>query len=245
MNRPAMQPSKPASVVVCLLLSACATPAQWRQNPLADDDIIRIEHDHVSALGQVRQDSSELKSGSLVLMGKKYWYVFDTPSSEAALTVLKPGLTDRYLIQRRPWHAHRHADAADNLIELDIEWDKNRHGQAFRTKACLRYQLSADSADTAQHERNTLSEAGFTPITGLTDAYARCLPLQGHYYRKPKNAAAVHSFPHSLPVLLRIHTGGSGPFNFGNLTKNMLMTPFTLTADVVGTVFVFSKELFD
>ena len=203
--------SKPAALLL-LLAAACAAPAPWRQDVLPQETPIRLEHDRVGAFGRVRLASDSGAADSVVLMGGKYWYVLDAPSSAAALSVLQSGLPGRYLVQRHEWHPYRRADAADNLLELDIEWDAARNAKQFRTRACLRYNAApqpenaahAAASDAASGERIRLARAGFSPISGLTDAYTRCLPLNGRYFAKPA-ADIPRLLSGTLPVLLRIH----------------------------------------
>ena len=210
-----------AASAACLALNGC-TFMLWGHNPATSSYSTYQDagHDQVLAFGRAQRSSGELKQGSLVMMGERYWYALKVDHSEALLPVLNAKLSRRYDITSSD-------KEQKNLIALPVTLqDKGKH---FSSDFCLSY------TPANQQERDVLTELKFTAPKESPEHYSRCFYAYGSVFAKPDNAQTDYRFEQPVPVSLRLqhdHTSVNGV----NLIHNILWTPFTLALDAAGAV---------
>ncbi|MGN6843588.1 hypothetical protein ACTHUM_18640, partial [Neisseria sp. P0021.S006] len=145
-----------------------------------------VAKDNIQAFGVVAQDNTQLETGSLVMMGKKYWFVVNPKDSAKLKAVLGAKLSKRFqMVQQNPKQVYE---------ALPVEL-KSPEAQTFRSNFCLRY----DTQKAAEIAK--LKQLAFKPVEldGKT-VYTRCISTEGHYYATPKNVAEDRRFDTAVPV---------------------------------------------
>lgn len=199
-----------------LSLNAC-TARLWETNPVSETKRRYQDAgmDKVYAFGQTQQDSPQLKAGSLLMMGDKYWYALDKETAQRLLPVLNAKLARQYQI--KDYFTHEDAKGLPVTIMA-----KN---QRFESNFCLHYQTN-DVKEIA-----VLQNLSFKKYEMLPETYAHCFNIAGNIFAKPVSAKADYRFEQSVPVVLRVETEHKS-VNVFNLLNNLLVTPLTLVGDL-------------
>lgn len=227
--------SATALLVGVLTLNGCTTDLWERNTPFHQTTTEKtVAKDNIQAFGVVAQDNTQLETGSLVMMGKKYWFVVNPKDSAKLKAVLDAKLSKRFqMVQQNPRYAYE---------ALPVEL-KSPEAQTFRSNFCLRYDTQK-AAEVAK-----LKQLAFKPVKldGKT-VYTRCVSAEGHYYATPKNVAEDRRFDTAVPVRI-YYTETKKSTDVQKLTENILQTPFTLALDAVGAViavpYVVVSEIVD
>ena len=222
-------------LVGVLTLNGCTTDLWERNSPFHQTTTEKtVAKDNIQAFGVVAKDNTQLKTGSLVMMGKKYWFVVNPKDSAKLKAVLDAKLSKRFqMVQQNPKQVYE---------ALPVEL-KSPEAQTFRSNFCLRY----DTQKAAEIAK--LKQLAFKPIE-LDDktVYTRCISTEGHYYATPKNVAEDRRFDTAVPVRI-YYTEIKKSTDVQKLTENILQTPFTLALDAVGAViavpYVVVSEIID
>ena len=212
----------PALLISALTLNGCTVFLWGGNNPFHKTTTEKtVAKDNIQAFGVVAKDNTQLETGSLVMMGKKYWFVVNPKDSAKLKAVLDVKLDKQFqMVQQNPRYAYE---------ALPVEL-KSPEAQTFRSNFCLRYDTQK-AAEVAK-----LKQLAFKPVKldGKT-VYTRCVSAEGHYYATPKNVAEDRRFDTAVPVrIYYVETKTST--DVWKLTGNILKTPFTLALDAVGAV---------
>ena len=225
----------PALLISALTLNGCTAFLWGGNNPFHKTTTEKtVAKDKIHAFGVVAKDNTQLETGSLVMMGKKYWFVVNPKDSAKLKAVLDAKLSKRFqMVQQNPKQVYE---------ALPVEL-KSPEAQTFRSNFCLRYDTQK-AAEVAK-----LKQLAFKPVK-LDDktVYTRCISAEGHYYATPKNVAEDRRFDTAVPVrIYYVETKTSTDVR--KLTGNILKTPFTLALDAVGAViagsYVVVSEIVD
>ena len=225
----------PALLISALTLNGCTVFLWGENNPFHKTTTEKtVAKDNIQAFGVVAQDNTQLETGSLVMMGKKYWFVVNPKDSAKLKAVLDAKLSKRFQMVRQ--------NSKQVYEALPVEL-KSPEAQTFRSNFCLRY----DTQKVAEIAK--LKQLAFKPVEldGKT-VYTRCVSAEGHYYATPKNVAEDRRFDTAVPVrIYYVETKKST--DVWKLTGNILKTPFTLALDAVGAViagsYVVVSEIID
>lgn len=225
----------PALLISALTLNGCTAFLWGGNNPFHKTTTEKtVAKDKIHAFGVVAKDNTQLETGSLVMMGKKYWFVVNPKDSAKLKAVLDVKLDKQFqMVQQNPRYAYE---------ALPVEL-KSPEAQTFRSKFCLRY----DTQKAAEIAK--LKQLAFKPVE-LDDetVYTRCISTEGHYYATPKNVAEDRRFDTAVPVRI-YYTETKKSTDVQKLTENILQTPFTLALDAVGAViaipYVVVSEIID
>ena len=166
----------PALLVGVLTLNGCTTDLWERNSPFQQTTTEKT----------VAKDNTQLETGSLVMMGKKYWFVVNPKDSAKLKAVLDVKLDKQFqMVQQNPRYAYE---------ALPVEL-KSPEAQTFSSDFCLRY----DTQKAAEIAK--LKQLAFKPVE-LDDktVYTRCISTEGHYYATPKNVAEDRRFDTAVPV---------------------------------------------
>jgi putative membrane protein len=214
--------SATALLVGVLTLNGCTNDLWERNSPFHKTTTEKtVAKDNIQAFGVVAKDNTQLEKGSLVMMGKKYWFVVNSKDSAKLKAILDTKLSKRFqMVRQNPKQVYE---------ALPVEL-KSPEAQTFRSNFCLRY----DTQKVAEIAK--LKQLAFKPveIDGKT-VYTRCVSAEGHYYATPKNVAEDRRFDTAVPVrIYYVETKTST--DVWKLTGNILKTPLALALDAVGVV---------
>lgn len=214
---------------IALNLTGCITAHMWDTAPINESTISyqAIGNDKVHAFGIAQTDSAQLKSGSLIMMGERYWYALETQDSGIITPVLSAKLSKRYEI-----FDTKNQQA---LLSLPVHLSGEKHSAYFSSNFCLRYQLDEHSKD---QEALLLTQLEFIANQENPLQYHRCLSAHGNIFTTPAQHTTQHVFEQYVPVSLYVqHIENKN--NVDNLILNTLMTPIALAADaVIGVALV-------
>ena len=227
--------SATALLVGVLTLNGCTAFLWGENNPFHKTTTEKtVAKDNIHAFGVVAKDNTQLKTGSLVMMGGKYWFVVNPKDSAKLKAVLDAKLSKRFqMVRQNPKQVYE---------ALPVEL-KSPEAQTFRSNFCLRY----DTQKAAEIAK--LKQLAFKPVEldGKT-VHTRCISTEGHYYATPKNVAEDRRFDTAVPVRI-YYTETKKSTDVQKLTENILQTPFTLALDAVGAViavpYVVVSEIID
>lgn len=212
----------PALLISALTLNGCTNDLWERNSPFHKTTTEKtVAKDNIQAFGVVAKDNTQLETGSLVMMGKKYWFVVNPKDSAKLKAVLDVKLDKQFqMVQQNPRYAYE---------ALPVEL-KSPEAQTFRSNFCLRY----DTQKVAEIVK--LKQLAFKPVEldGKT-VYTRCISAEGHYYATPKNVAEDRHFDTAVPVRI-YYTETKTSTDVWKLTGNILKTPLALALDAVGVV---------
>lgn len=214
--------SATALLVGVLTLNGCTNDLWERNSPFHKTTTEKtVAKDNIQAFGVVAKDNTQLETGSLVMMGGKYWFVVNSKDSAKLKAILDTKLSKRFqMVRQNPKQVYE---------ALPVEL-KSPEAQTFRSNFCLRY----DTQKVAEIAK--LKQLAFKPveIDGKT-VYTRCVSAEGHYYATPKNVAEDRRFDTAVPVrIYYVETKTST--DVWKLTGNILKTPLALALDAVGVV---------
>ena len=212
----------PALLISALTLNGCTVFLWGGNNPFHKTTTEKtVAKDNIQAFGVVAKDNTQLETGSLVMMGKKYWFVVNPKDSAKLKAVLDVKLDRQFqMVQQNPRYVYE---------ALPVEL-KSPEAQTFRSNFCLRY----DTQKVAEIVK--LKQLAFKPVEldGKT-VYTRCISAEGHYYATPKNVAEDRHFDTAVPVRI-YYTETKTSTDVWKLTGNILKTPLALALDAVGVV---------
>ena len=212
----------PALLISALTLNGCTAFLWGGNNPFHKTTTEKtVAKDKIHAFGVVAKDNTQLETGSLVMMGKKYWFVVNSKDSAKLKVILDAKLSKRFqMVRQNPKQVYE---------ALPVEL-KSPETQTFSSNFCLRYDTQK-AAEVAK-----LKQLAFKPVEldGKT-VYTRCISAEGHYYATPKNVAEDRRFDTAVPVrIYYVETKTST--DVWKLTGNILKTPLALALDAVGVV---------
>ncbi|MGN6937642.1 hypothetical protein ACTHSK_02065 [Neisseria sp. P0012.S006] len=212
----------PALLISALTLNGCTVFLWGENNPFHKTTTEKtVAKDNIQAFGVVAKDNTQLETGSLVMMGGKYWFVVNSKDSAKLKAILDAKLSKRFqMVRQNPKQVYE---------ALPVEL-KSPEAQTFRSKFCLRY----DTQKAAEIAK--LKQLAFKPVE-LDDktVYTRCISTEGHYYATPKNVAEDRHFDTAVPVRI-YYTETKTSTDVWKLTGNILKTPLALALDAVGVV---------
>ncbi|WP_038329979.1 hypothetical protein [Kingella kingae] len=209
--------------------SSCTTLFLWGKNPPTTHTTTYqdIGSDQVHAFGRAERDSNQLKAGSLLMMGDKYWYALDADDSTNLLPVLNAKLTNHYQIY--------YGDEILTAMPVVLT-EKSRFSSDF----CLKY-TPAGSLKT--QEAQTLQSLQFKPLGKQPETYARCFYTNGTLFAKPMQSPVDYRFEQVVPVKLSQEITHS-KINGENLIGNILFTPIALAIDAMIGIVVLPLTIF-
>ncbi|MCF7530201.1 hypothetical protein ACOR62_07405 [Neisseria lisongii] len=211
-----------AVLIATLSLNGCTTVMTWSVNTPYSDTTHRhqVAKENVYAFGMTKADSEQLKKGSLVMMGERYWFAVNPDDSAKLTDVLAAKLDKQFDIVDE--YVHRPLQALP--VEL-----KAAEGNDFVSEFCLRYTPQKPS-ETAELQRLQfkLNNAG-------KNTYIRCLRATGQYFAAPQQAQPDYRFQKTVPVEVYYETSEKHTDKV-KLAANILSTPFTLAIDAAATV---------
>lgn len=212
----------PALLISALTLNGCTVFLWGENNPFHKTTTEKtVAKDNIQAFGVVAKDNTQLETGSLVMMGGKYWFVVNSKDSAKLKAILDAKLSKRFqMVRQNPKQVYE---------ALPVEL-KSPEAQTFRSNFCLRY----DTQKVAEIVK--LKQLAFKPVEldGKT-VYTRCISAEGHYYATPKNVAEDRHFDTAVPVRI-YYTETKTSTDVWKLTGNILKTPLALALDAVGVV---------
>ena len=212
----------PALLISALTLNGCTNDLWERNSPFHKTTTEKtVAKDNIQAFGVVAKDNTQLETGSLVMMGGKYWFVVNSKDSAKLKAILDAKLSKRFqMVRQNPKQVYE---------ALPVEL-KSPEAQTFRSNFCLRY----DTQKVAEIVK--LKQLAFKPVEldGKT-VYTRCISAEGHYYATPKNVAEDRHFDTAVPVRI-YYTETKTSTDVWKLTGNILKTPLALALDAVGVV---------
>ncbi|ULJ69744.1 thiosulfate sulfurtransferase [Wielerella bovis] len=204
------------AALLVLSLNGC-TMMLWGLKPFYTTDYHYQDAgmDNVYAFGQIQQDNPQLKAGSLLMMGDKYWYALDKDTAQRLLPVLNAKLARQYQIKD-----YSHDDVKGLPVTIYTE------NQRFNSNFCLHY-TTRDAK-----EITVLQDLSFKKWDKQPETYVRCFLNNGEIFSKPVSAKSDYRFEQSVPVVLQVRTESKN-VDVGDLLGRILVTPLTLAADVV------------
>jgi membrane protein len=214
------------TLAACLLLGGCMTGIMWERMAGDQYEFAADESDNITAFAVATADSSQLKKGSLILVGEKYWYVLDQGEENT-----------RRLAQLRAQFPKAFSFKSKGNLEANKRYKNNtfvlerreEEKGSFRSEYCLSYQTDNPA------EAKQLAALGFDK---KPDGYETCSAVTGKMYAVGNlKVPAEYRFESRLPVQLGRSYGKSAPA--GNKVAAALLTPLALAADAVATVTVY------
>lgn len=222
---------KPITVALCgvLMLNGCTTMMTWAGGPEGNEGVFsKKESDHVvanddiQAFGVVREHNEQLAQGSLVMMGKKYWFVVNPQDSAKLQSILNVKLDKQFQIVKR---------TGDSLGQFPVEV-KSADSNDFSSSFCLGYHTKKPS------EIEKLTALSFkAKNVNDKNMYIRCETASGKFYSTPRSFKADYRFENSFPVSV-MYTKTETKVNGFKLIDGIFMTPFTLAFDAVAAVIL-------
>lgn len=213
------------TLAACLLLGGCMTGIMWERMAGDQYEFAADESDNITAFAVATADSSQLKKGSLILVGEKYWYVLDQDKE-----------SPQHLAQLRAQFPKAFSFKSKGDLEENKRYRNNtfvlesrQENGTFRSEYCLGYQTDNPT------EAKQLAALGFDK---KPDGYETCSAVTGKIYAVGNlKVPAEYRFESRLPVQLGRSYGKSAPA--GNKVAAALLTPLALAADAVATVTVY------
>lgn len=214
------------TLAACLLLGGCMTGIMWERMAGDQYEFAADESDNITAFAVATADSSQLKKGSLILVGEKYWYVLDQGEENT-----------RRLAQLRAQFPKAFSFKSKGNLEANKRYKNNtfvlerreEEKGSFRSEYCLGYKTDNPA------EAKQLAALGFDK---KPDGYETCSAVTGKMYAVGNlKVPAEYRFESRLPVQLGRSYGKSAPA--GNKVAAALLTPLALAADAVATVTVY------
>ena len=99
----------PALLISALTLNGCTVFLWGENNPFHKTTTEKtVAKDNIQAFGVVAKDNTQLKTGSLVMMGKKYWFVVNPRDSAKLKAVLDVKLDKQFqMVQQNPRYVYK------------------------------------------------------------------------------------------------------------------------------------------
>lgn len=171
------------------------------------------DHDQIHAFAYVPHNGEPL-SGSLMMMGGKYWYAIQSDISTELLAPLAARLPQRYQITA-PY-------TGKTLAALPVSITDGSH---FHSDFCLDYHAQNP------HEHQTLQKLRFQPQAN-PQHYRLCYAAEGTVYTKPQQFPEDYRFRNSIPIELTLQQNQTN-IDKSKLASHILLTPLALAVDTV------------
>lgn len=204
-----------------IILQAACTSVVWNGGIYDADRAIDTQtittqttHDHIYAFGQMPIHEHRPLSGSLVMMGQKYWYAMQSDTSQSMLKALLLGLPKRYQITA-PYSGKRLNRLPITVID----------GRYFSSEFCLDY-VAENGV-----EQDKLLRLQFQ-VQANSRHFRQCYAIAGKLYHKPSQFQTHHHFHKYMPIELTIKQNTTH-IQPNKLARNVLLTPFALAVDTV------------
>ncbi|MBF1282049.1 MAG: hypothetical protein HXM84_06235, partial [Neisseria sp.] len=99
----------PALLISALTLNGCTVFLWGENNPFHKTTTEKtVAKDNIQAFGVVAKDNTQLETGSLVMMGKKYWFVVNSKDSAKLKAVLDVKLDKQFqMVQQNPRYTYK------------------------------------------------------------------------------------------------------------------------------------------
>lgn len=206
-------------VIVLFILQTACTSVVWNGGIYEADRAIDTHITHTLQHDQI-YGFAQMQSGSLVMLGRQYWYVVRPDVSLPLQQVLRAKL---------PWHYQIVAPySGEKLKSVPIILKKN---QIFSSQFCLDYLVQYRTPHTqANHEVNKLIYLKFQQQL-KPYVYRKCFALVGQVHA-PRQTDFDQKFHTQIDVDLQIEQTTT-KIQSEKLARNILLTPFTLAADAV------------
>lgn len=202
------------------LLNAC-TSVVWNGGIYDADRAINTQivvqnttEDHIYAFGHIPHQSKKALSGSLLMMGDKFWYAIQPDVSEKMIVPLTAKLPKRYKITQ-PY-------TGKILTALPVTLTDQSH---FSSDFCLDYH--AENKDETQ----ILQQMGFQQ-QAQAQHYRQCYATVGTIYAKPDYFPEDYRFNKNIPIQLTLQHNHTN-IQSGKLALNILLTPLALAVDML------------
>ncbi len=206
-----------------LLQTGCITAGVWSEGvEKTTYTYEKTSNDRILAFGQVKTDSSQMKKDSLVLMGRDYWYVLSSQSSQQTfLPILRSKLPKPFTITP----SGKFSEASAGTLPIVMRSD----GKTFFSRFCLSYETKD------QNEISTLQKLQFKPKNNSFQ-YARCFDPEGDIFATNKDAPpAEYQFQSNVPVSV-MEIKSETNVSVGAVITKAAITPVTLAADAITAV---------
>lgn len=220
-----------AVLAATLILNGCTMMLRGMNNPVSQTITRKhVDKDQIRAFGVVAEDNAQLEKGSLVMMGRKYWFAVNPEDSAKLTGLLKAGLDKPFqIVEDTPSYARHQA--------LPVKFEAPG-SQNFSTGGlCLRYDTGRpdDIAKLKQLEFKAVKLDNRT-------IYTRCVSAKGKYYATPQKLNADYHFEQSVPADI-YYTVTEKHTDKSKLFGNILYTPPLLILDAAAAVLVLPMAL--
>lgn len=204
-------------ILATFLLSGCLTTLLWKGMPTPSDkyknkenqiistdtDYQFIGEDKLKTFGKTKDEKQ------LIMLGEKYWYLFDAKSSQELSGILSMKLSKPFI---------RKEEKSKVIISDD--------GKTFSSAVELKYPV------INQQEHTQLVNQGFMRSPENLDYIFKKFELKGNIYQSSPELKIPNPFNPPLPIAL-YQTKNETNFNAGLLLKKIAMTPVALVGDVL------------
>lgn len=210
-------------LLLVLLPTAC-TSVLWNGGVYDADRAINVssinqstETDRIGAFIRIPEYPNESFSGSLMLLGERYWYaVHQSVSSNLTATLQAP----------LPRHYHITQPYTGALLTaLPIRINA---AQQFSSEFCLDYHVNNEQSS----EITILRQLHFQEQYHATH-YRKCFAITGRRYA-PNATTNAQFFRQPFPVVLTLQRQRITVQN-NKLVRNILLTPFSVALDIAGS----------
>ncbi|MDK4680724.1 hypothetical protein QDY72_00235 [Kingella negevensis] len=212
-----MLKAKISIILTALSLNAC-TSVIWNGGVYDADRAVdaQIKFDKVQS-ESINAFARDNTSGSLMLLGKHYWYAVHPKISQELIAVLQTPYEYRITAPYR----------GEKLRALPVRLIDKNH---FTSDFCLDYQ--AKNADV-----KTLQSLGFQ-AQYRAGHYRKCFAITGQVYTpKPTQPENITSLPYTIPVKA-VLLNTKIELQPEKLARNVLLTPLALAVDAASGVIM-------
>lgn len=216
-----MELSKKIILLNLIMMQMACTSVVWNGG-IYDADraidtqtiITQIAHDQIHALGRMPIQPNQPLSGSLVMMGKKYWYVIQSDTAQQIAAPLMKNLPKRY--QMTAPYSGAKLDALPVTI-ID--------GNHFYSEFCLDYLAE-------NHQQNQILTQLKFQQQANPQHYRQCYAATGTIYMKPHYFKEDYRFHEYIPIKLTLKQKTTN-IQTNKLVRNLLLTPLALAMDAM------------
>lgn len=216
----------PAAVLI--LFQAACTSVLWNggvydaDRAIETNTAVRTEADRIVAMTLVPQSAQNPLSGSLMMLGGRYWYAVRPPVSYSLAQTLQARLSQPYRI------VAPYSGLPRRSLPVRIT-DQNHFYSSF----CLDYTLSGS---LKSREETVLQSLGFQQQQRSSE-YRKCFAAAGTVYRSPPDGGAYTAFVQAVPAELSFQEKKTN-VRRNKLVRNVLFTPVALAADTISGILM-------
>lgn len=204
-------------ILSTFLLSGCLTTLLWKgMGPSSDkyenkeNQIISTDTNEQFITEDKLKTFGTTKDGQqLIMLGEKYWYLFDAKSSKELFGILSMKMSKPFI---------RKEEKSKVIISDD--------GKTFSSSVELKYPV------INQQEHTQLVKEGFMRSPENLDYVFKKFELKGNIYQSSPELKITNPFNPPLPIAL-YQTKNETNFNAGLLLKKIAITPVALVGDVL------------